>query len=41
MDAEGLIAFNTSDGIEIVDLDGSGRHELPHSDEGWAPDWSR
>jgi hypothetical protein len=37
---EGLIAFNTSDAIEIINADGSGRHKLPGSDDGWAPDWS-
>ncbi len=39
--AEGLIAFNTDAGIEIVNSDGSDRGALPDSDDGWAPDWSR
>jgi serine/threonine protein kinase len=38
---EGLVAFNTDDGIEIMNADGSDRHTLPNSDDGWAPDWSR
>jgi Tol biopolymer transport system component len=39
--AEGLIAFNSSEGLEIMNADGGGRHKLPNSDEGWAPTWSR
>jgi Tol biopolymer transport system component len=38
--AEGPVAFNTDDGIEIMNADGSERHALPNSDDGWAPDWS-
>jgi serine/threonine protein kinase len=38
---EGVIAFNTDDGIDIVNADSSNRHMLRNSDDGWAPDWSR
>jgi TolB protein len=37
----GLIAFNTNDGIDIMNADGTDRHALRNSDDGWAPDWSR
>ncbi len=38
---EGLIAFNTTDGIDITNANGSNRRILPNSDDGWAPNWSR
>jgi serine/threonine-protein kinase len=37
----GLIAFNTNDGIEITNSNGSNRRVLRNGDDGWAPDWSR
>lgn len=39
--AEGLIVFNSDQGIEVVNPDGSGRYTLISGDQHWAPAWSR
>jgi len=39
--SQGLIAFNSDAGIEIIKADGTDRRALPKGEDGWAPDWSR
>lgn len=38
---EGWIAFNSDNGIEIVDTNGGQRRTLLASDQHWAPSWSK
>jgi TolB protein len=37
---QGLVAFNSDQGIEVIRADGSGRQTLISGDQNWAPDWS-
>jgi serine/threonine protein kinase len=37
---QGLVAFNSDQGIEVIRADGSGRQTLISGDQNWAPAWS-
>lgn len=39
--SEGWIAFNSDNGIEVVDNNGGRRRTLLESDQHWAPSWSK